>query len=226
MEPIKFFKYSFFQLKIFDDLAVKSIILENISDVADENQVLECISRKTEGTAAENFAESIQNDLLACISYTGFEYNLLFDSDPIKIMEYLQIFGDHLNIIAKLLLNCNKIELAFKNYFKSNPKFIETMLDFLKNLSNIATFSNISLRTDWCTIKTDLTHKLFSFTLNMYETSFFVDVMKQTQADDERTKALYDRCGTSKLIRMLISKPVRNKMFRIQFEIIFYNQQF
>lgn len=187
---------------------MKTIILECISNVADENQVLECVSTKLDESSVDNLTDCIQNDLISCLNYTAVEYNVLFEGDPLKMMEYFQIFGKYLDAISQVLLKCQKIALNFRKLFETNSTFVETVLDFLKNLSNIGTFSNTTMRTKWCTIKTDLTNKLFSFTFDLYKTTFVVDVMKKSQENDERAKTLYDRCGTSKLIEMLISKPV------------------
>lgn len=199
---------SHFLLQIFEDVAVKTIILECCSNGADENQILECVSTKLEESSVDNLTDCIQNDLISCINYTAIEYNVLFEGDPVKMMEYLQIFGKYLDTITQVLSKCQKIALNFRKLFETNSKFIETVLDFLKNLSNVDTFLNTTMRTKWCTIKTELTYKLFSFTFDLYKTSFVVDVMKKSQENDERVKTLYDRCGTLKLIEMLISKPV------------------
>lgn len=187
---------------------MKTIILECISNVADEKYVLECVSGKLDESSVDNLTDCIQNDLTSCINYTAIEYNVLFEGDPMKMMEYFQIFGKYLDAITQVLSKCQKIALNFRKLFETNFKFIETVLDFLKNLPNIGTFSNTTIRTKWCTIKTDLTYKLFTFTFDLYKTSFVVDVMKKSQENDERTKTLYDRCATLKLIEMLISKPV------------------
>lgn len=187
---------------------MKSIILESISDVADENLILECIANKTNGTAIENLIECIQNDLISSINYTGFEYNIIFEGDPTKIMEYLQIIERYLNTFTKVLSNCKKIAQQLKNNFVTNLKFMETILDFPKNLRNIVTSTNNSVRTNWCIIKSDLAHKLFSFTFDLYKVSDFVDEMRKAQENDERVKTLYDRCVSSKLIQILTSKSV------------------
>lgn len=189
---------------------VKSIILENISDVADENLILECVSSKAECTNVENLTESIESDLISSLNYPRFGYNLLFEGDATKLMEYLQIFGNYLNAITKVLSKCNQIALNFKKKFEANSEFIDSVLSFLKNLSNIAIATNTSLQKKWCIIKTDLIHKLLSFIFDIYETSFFVDALKHAHENDQRIKSLYDRCGLSVLIQMLTLQPVSN----------------
>lgn len=189
---------------------MKSIILESISDVADENQILECVANKTNETAIENLTECIQNDLISSINYTGFEYNIIFEGDPTKLMEYLQIIERYLNTFTKILSNCEKIAQQLKKNLITNLKFMETVLDFPKNLRNIVTSTNTSVRTNWCIIKSDLAQKLFSFTFDLYKVSVFVDEMRKSQENDERVKTLYDRCVSSKLIQILTSKSVSN----------------
>lgn len=189
---------------------MKSIILESISDVADENQILECVANKTNETAIENLTECIQNDLISSINYTGFEYNIIFEGDPTKLMEYLQIIERYLNTFTKILSNCEKIAQQLKKNLITNLKFMETVLDFPKNLRNIVTSTNTSVRTNWCIIKSDLAQKLFSFTFDLYKVSVFVDEMRKSQENDERVKTLYARCVSSKLIQILTSKSVSN----------------
>lgn len=194
--------------QIFDDVAIKSIILESISDVADENTVLACVVKKSDGSTADNLAESIRNDLISSVSYTGFEYNLLFEGNLSKIMEFLQILECYLSGITNILSNFNETAKSFKTYFGVESKFSEIVLNFMKNLTSIANSSNISQRANWCTIKTNFANKLFTFVFDLYDTSIFIDAMKKAQENHDRAGILHDQCVTSTLIQTLASKNV------------------
>ncbi|XP_031632927.1 huntingtin [Contarinia nasturtii] len=217
---------------ILDDVAVKSIVLECISEVTDESTVLACVANKLDATAVNILAESIRNDLISSISYTGFEYNLLFEGNLCKIIEFLQILECYLNAITIILRNYNETAQSFKSYFGVDSKFLEIVLNFMKNLPSIANSSNISQRTNWCTIKMNFANRLFAFIFDLYETSVFVDaIMKKAQENHERARTLYDQCVTSILIQTLTSKTLDHVVidFLLQnyfIEILFINSKF
>lgn len=195
-------------------MAVKSIILDCISEVSDENGILDCL--KLDGSTTEELAENIQNVLISSLTYTSSEYSLIFNGNLKRIMDFLQIFGCYLNGMTKVVLNCKRIGLHLNTQFMANSKFVDNQLDFMRNLSAIGSSANISLREDWCIIKTNFAAKLFSFTFDICEPEAFIDVMKRAQGNNPGIKVLYDKCVTMKLIQLLIAKPVRKTTKKVE----------
>lgn len=189
-------------------MAVKSIIYECISTIDDETSLLQCFSNRNESNSVEILAEHIRHDLITNISYNEFEYNLFFDGDLIKIMEYLQVFGNYLNGIASVLSNCNQVGQALKKYFKENLKISEIILIFLKNIATITNSSNILLRTNACPVKARFTGNLCNIIFGLYAPSDFVQIIKQTQENADTTNTVYDRCVIINLLKILVSMPV------------------
>lgn len=191
---------------MFDDVAVKSIILECISAAGDVSFVLGCVSNKSEITTAENVCEHIRNDLMTSINYTGFEYNLLFEGNLRNTMEYLQIFGNYLSGIINILTKCKQIAHHFRKYFKTNTTFVENISNFMKNLAKITISSNSLMRANLCSIKIQFSSILFAVVFDLYEPSYFIEIMNGIQSNEER--GLYDRCVITELIQTLVSMPV------------------
>lgn len=182
-------------------MAVKSIILNCISEADEENVVLECIT-------PDQLAKSIRNELLKNFTFSAFEYNLLFEGDLNRIMEYLHIFGNYLQGIGKILLNCNQNGQAIRMELKSNSTIIESVLNFMRNLSTIGNCSNVSMLSKWSTVKLDFSTKLFTFIFELFEPSVFLCNMKTVDADLKPSKTLYDPCILSNFIQFAVLKSV------------------
>lgn len=182
-------------------MAVKSIILECIVEILNESLLLDCVG-------ADQFVENIRNDLLSSLSYTAFEYNLLFGGDLSKIIDYLHIFGDYVQRITEILLSFEQIGRHFRQNFETNSDFIRIALNVMKNFATISSPSNTFARSKWCIAKSNFGTKLFSIIFGLYEAQFFVETMKSVIADTEHIKTSYDRCLVSNLIQFIISKPV------------------
>lgn len=199
---------------------MKSLILECICAVDDERSLLKCVSNENEVNAAQILAENVRNDLIALITYTEFDYNLLFDGDLGKIMEYLQIFGEYLNGIVKILSNCNQIGQNVRKYFRENAKFLENVLCFMKNVAILTNTSNLVSRTDLCTVKTGFASILFTVIFDLYEPSFFLEIMKQSYDSEDEVNSFYERCIISDLVKTLVSKPVSTQLNDVDKEFL------
>lgn len=155
----------------------------------------------------ETICENIRNDLMTSINYTGFEFNLIFDGNLNKIMEYLQIFENYLQGIIKILTNCQEIGQHFREYFKTDATFAENILNLMKNLTKITNSSNVSMRANLCSTKTQFTRTFFSVIFHLYDPNYFLEIMNEKQINEER-KTLYDRCVITNLIEAIVIMPV------------------
>lgn len=182
-------------------MAIKSIILECIVEAVTESMLLDCI-------AADQLVETIRKDLLSSLSYTALEYNLLFDGDLSKIIDFLHIFGDYIQRIQQILLDFEQIGRNFRQNFETNSNLIRIVVNVMKNFATISSPLNTLARTKWCVAKSNFGTKLFSFIFGLYESQFVVETMKSVIAETEPVKTSYDRCITSNLIQFIISKPV------------------
>lgn len=186
---------------------MKSIVLGCISENANEEFILQCVSDEVSTSAAEHLAENIRNDLLKHLSYTGLEFGLVFDGDLAKTADYLQLFGIYLQKINKILSKCDRVAQSFREYFKNNSEFIETVLNFIKRLSAVGTATSISLRSNWCDVKSNFASKLCAFLFDLHEPSFCVETMKRIQYE-QITSVCYDRCIISNVIKLIVLQPV------------------
>lgn len=176
-------------------MAVKSKILNCISEADKEYLVLECIT-------PDQLAKCIRNDLLNIFTFSAFEYNLLFEGDLNRIMEYLHIFGNYLQGIGEILLNCNQNGQAIRMELKTNSTIIESVLNFMRNLSTIGNCSNVSMLSKRRTVKLDKTVYIH------FEPSVFLRNMKTVHADLKPSKTLYDPCILSNFIQFAVLKSV------------------
>lgn len=186
-------------------MAVKSIILECITGSMNEDVILQAVSNEAKNGSAETMSESIQSDLKKHFSYTSLEYGLMFDGDLAKISEYFQLFGNYLDRITKMLSKFDKIAQSFRK--SSNSKLIETVLDFIKNLSTINSSTSTLSKSRWCNVKSEFASKLCAFLFDLYDPSCIVETMKQMQ-HEQITSVSYDRCMISNVIKLLVLQPV------------------
>lgn len=169
--------------------------------MADEDALKKCISLET-------FVDCIQNDLLTNITYTAFEYNLLFEGELNQIMEYLHIFGNYLCGITQVLRNCDKIGQILRQKLIENPKNCEALANFMRNLSALTSPLN-EKRTNWCRVKSKFASQFFTFIFDVYDEFQFLENMTNTNTVTVLVQTQYDRCIVSHLIEFIVSKLVK-----------------
>lgn len=182
-------------------MAIKTIILDCISEIADEHILLECIS-------ADQLIECIQNDLCKSIAHNSFEYMFIFDGELRKIMDYFHIFGNYLQGTLNILLKCNQLGSKIRQKFSTNSTFIESLLSFMRNVSKFGQFSNVSMQADWIVAKSHFAIKLFTLIFELFKPALLLEQMKIAQNDTKPTKMIYDQCIFSNFIEFVASKPV------------------
>lgn len=175
--------------------------MDYISQAADEHTIIKCIS-------PENFVGCIQNDLSINITYTAFEYNLLFEGELNQIMEYLHIFGNYLHGITQVLRNCDGIGQKLRQRLVENPKNCENFANFMRNVSALNSPSH-EKQTNWCRVKSEFAPKLFTLVFDLYDVSQVLEIMISTKTGTELAQKHYDRCIVSNLIEFIVSNLVK-----------------
>lgn len=171
-----------------------------ISQAADENVVVKCIS-------PEVFADCIQTDLSMNVTYTAFEYNLLFEGELNQVMEYLHVFGNYLLGVTHVLRNCDKIGQIIRRKLVENTKNCESLANFMRNLSALNSLTH-EKRTNWCGVKSRLASQFFTLVFDLYDASQFLEIVTSTNPGTELAQIHYDRCVISHLIEFIVSKLV------------------
>lgn len=189
------------ETQLLDDMAIKSIILDCISEITDEHILLECIS-------ADQLTDCIQNDLHKTITYTAFEYMFIFNGDLKKILDYLHMFGNYLQGVSSILSKCHQLGSEIRQKFIADPTFIESLLNFMRNISEFGQFSNVSMQSDWIVAKSHFAVKFITLIFELFEPSILLAQMKITQNNTKPTKMIYDQCFFTHFIEFVASKPV------------------
>lgn len=152
--------------------------------------------------------DCIQKDLSMNITYTAFEYNVLFEGELNQIMEYLHMFGNYLGGVTHVLRNCDKIGQILRRKLVENSKNCESLAHFMRNLSALYSPTH-EKQTNWCRVKSKFAAQLFTLIFDLFDVPRFLETVTSTDTGAQSVQIQYDRCVLSHLVEFTASKLVK-----------------
>lgn len=177
---------------------MKTVLIDEIFSNISENELLHHIAGVTFTTDASTFlGDHIYNELLRFIMSASRDYDLFYEEDFDKIVNYLRIFDELFVALSKVMPLWPKTAQKIKE--NDQNRLVTAMLAFAQRLSTVTPTSlAISHRESFCARKTSFSMSLFEFVVQFYGFEILLNSINE----------ISDQCIKWAALKFLIMKSV------------------